>query len=428
MGQGLDYRPMGNKTTAEAKESQAGSLCYVDKPSGLRLRCAEGLDGVSAAELQRLFPWPSITAGLLSLLCESGIDGFKLRSIVVSKDGAAILLLPLFETRFDLSTFVDGRLKILLKTAGRLMPMLFRPRILGVGLLIGEWSEIGIDPGIDAGTLDAAFQMAFGTLQTLAGELKSDFVALYNFSQYSKLPEQAAKQFNRVPCQSCAQLPIDFNSVEEFLARLSKAARKDLHRKMRTGHDVKIVRSRDISGFSDRIYKLYLDTVARSPLTFGVLKPLFFEKICEHVPEAEYTLYFVQGKLVAFNLLVVQKEAMVDKYFCMDYEIGRTYNLYALSWLENIRRCAELKIPVYQAGQGAENTKAHLGATFVPSFIYFRHRRPMIDRFILLLPEMNRGIARSIGVWPKASDAAADGREDLAPKRAERNNFKTITP
>ena len=243
-------------------------------------------------------------------------------------------------------------------------------------------------------------------LQTLAAELKSDFVALYNFSQYSKLPEQVSKQFNRVPCQSCAQLPIDFNSVEEFLARLSRAARKNLNRKMRTSDEVKIVRSRDISGFLDRIYKLYLETAARSPLTFGVLKRLFFEKICERVPEAEYTLYFVQEELIAFNLLVVKQEAMVDKYFCMDYELGRKYNLYALSWLENIRRCAELKIPIYQAGQGAENIKAHLGATFIPSFIYFRHRRPMIDRFILWLPAMNRGIARSVGFWPAASDVA----------------------
>jgi hypothetical protein len=40
---------------------------------------------VSAAELGRLSPEPSITAPLLSLLQESGIDGFNLRSIVVLK-------------------------------------------------------------------------------------------------------------------------------------------------------------------------------------------------------------------------------------------------------------------------------------------------------------------------------------------------------
>ena len=143
----------------------------------LTCNCVPGVDGVPAEELGRLFPEPSDTAPLLSLLQESGIDGFNLRSIVVLRDDAPILLLPLFETRFDLSTFVEGWFKTSLKAASRLIPMLFHPRILGIGLLVGEWSEIGIDPQIDADTLDAAYKMAFGTLQTLASELKSDFVA-----------------------------------------------------------------------------------------------------------------------------------------------------------------------------------------------------------------------------------------------------------
>src|SRR5512143_251916 len=59
--------------------------------------CVPRLDGASSEELGRLFPEPSFTAPLLSLLQEAGIDGFNLRSIVVLKDDAPILLLPLFE-------------------------------------------------------------------------------------------------------------------------------------------------------------------------------------------------------------------------------------------------------------------------------------------------------------------------------------------
>ena len=81
-----------------------------------------------------------------------------------------------------------------------------------------------------------------------------------------------------------------------------------------------MIRSRTISPFLDRIYKLYLETVARGPMAFGAHNRLFFEKICERVPGAEYTLYFVQEELAAFNLLVVKQEAMMDKYFCMDYD------------------------------------------------------------------------------------------------------------
>jgi hypothetical protein len=75
--------------------------------NNLTCNCVPRLDGVSGAELGRLFSGPSITGPLLSLLQESGMDGFNLRSIVVLKHDTPILLLPLFETRFDLSTFVE---------------------------------------------------------------------------------------------------------------------------------------------------------------------------------------------------------------------------------------------------------------------------------------------------------------------------------
>jgi uncharacterized protein len=362
--------------------------------------CVPRLDGVSAAELGRLFPEPSIAAPLISLLQQSGIDGFNLWSIVVLKDDVPILLLPLFETRFDLSTFVEGWIKKSLKVAGRLIPSIFKPRVLSVGLVVGEWSEIGIDPQIDEATLDAACKMAFDALHTLAAELKSDIVALYNFNHYGNLPGEVFEKFNRVQYRSCARLPIDFNSMEEYLSRLSRGARKDLRRKMRVAPQVRVIRSRAISPYLDRIYKLYLETAARGPMALGVHNRVFFEKICAIVPGAEYTLYFVQEELAAFNLLVVKQEAIVDIFFCMDYELGRKYNLYVLSWFENVRTCVERKIPLYYTGQGTEKAKAHMGATFIPSFILFKHRRPVFDRLLVWPQAMTGKILSHLGFWP----------------------------
>jgi len=386
--------------------------------NNLTCNCVPRLDGVSSAELRRLFPEPSRTAPLLSLLQESGIDGFNLRSIVVSKDDAPILLLPLFESRFDLSTFAQGWIKRSLRAAVRVIPSMFHPRVLGVGLLVGEWSEIGIDPQIDAGTLEAAWKMALGALQTLAAELKSDIVAFYNFNHHGKLPGEVIKKFNRVQCLPCARLPITFDSLEEYLSRLSRAARKDLRRKMRVSHEVTVIRSRNISPFLDRIYKLYLETVERCPMAFGVHNRLFLEKICERVPGAEYTLYFVHEELAAFNLLVVTQEAMVDKYFCMDYEVGRKYSLYFLSWLENVRYCVEHAIPLYHAGQGAESTKARLGAAFIPSVILFKHRQPVIDRFLIEQPAVIEKVLRYLGFWPVVSPFGRPGSSGPRPTGA----------
>jgi hypothetical protein len=368
------------------------------------------LDGMPTTELGRLFPDSSITAPLLSLLQESGIEGFSLHSIVVSNNGVPILLLPLFETRFDLSAFVAGWVKNTLMLAGRLIPSLFHPRILCVGSLMGEWSEIGIDLHTDQVTLDAAYTMALGALHSFSAERNSDIVALYNFNQYGKLPEEAFRGFNRVQYRSCARLSMDFTSIEEYLSRLSSGARKDVRRKMRAAPHVRVIRSRTAAPFLDRIYSLYLETVSRGPMSLGMLNRLFFEKICERVPGAEYTLYFVQEELAAFNLLVIQPEAMVDIFFCMDYGPGRANNLYVVSWLENVRACLERNIPFYYAGQGAEKTKAHLGATFIPSYILFKHRRPMIDRLLAWPHAMTGKILSRLGFWPVVSPAEPNGK------------------
>jgi hypothetical protein len=370
------------------------------------------LEGVSAAARERLFPPPSIAPTLFSLLQESSVDGFVLRSIVVFKDDAPVLLLPLFETRFDLSSFMSGWIKKSLKAVGRLLPSVFQPRVLGVGMLEGEWSEIGIDPDLDQSTLALVWKMALSALQTLARERKSDIVAFYNFNQYGNLPVDVVTQFNRVRYRACARLQIDFTSIEEFLARLSRAARKHLRRKMRVAPLVRTIRSRTIAPFSERIYELYQETVERSPMALGAHNRLFFEKICERIPGAEYTLYFVQEKLIAFNLLIVKQEEMVDLYFCMEYGLGRTYNLYVLSWLENIRTCVDRKIPLYYAGMGTEKTKAHMGATFIPSYILFKHRVPMFDHLLVWQSTLINRILSFLRFWPAVRALNTVARKD----------------
>ena len=135
---------------------------------------------------------------------------------------------------------------------------------------------------------------------------------------------------------------------------------------------------------------------------------LFFEKICERVPGAEYTLYFVREELAAFNLLTIKQQRMVDLYFCMDFDLGRKYNLYVLSWLENVRTCVEQKIPLYFAGQGTEKTKAHLGATFIPSFILFKHRHRLFDRLLVRQSVVINTALGHLGFWPAAAPGAQD--------------------
>ena len=43
-------------------------------------------------------------------------------------------------------------------------------------------------------------------------------------------------------------------------------------------------------------------------------------------------LYYVNGKLSAFNLCFVYNDLLIDKFIGFDYEIARQYSLYFVSW------------------------------------------------------------------------------------------------
>jgi hypothetical protein len=97
----------------------------------------------------------------------------------------------------------------------------------------------------------------------------------------------------------------------------------------------------------------------------------------------------------------------------MDYRLGRKYNIYVLSWLENVRTCVERKIPLYYAGQGAEKTKAHLGATLIPNFILFKHRLPVIDRLLIARPAVNNKFLSHLRFWPGADRSTPPPRVEM---------------
>jgi hypothetical protein len=69
----------------------------------------------------------------------------------------------------------------------------------------------------------------------------------------------------------------------------------------------------------------------------------------------------------------------------------------------------ERGIPLYHAGQGVEKTKAHLGAALIPMYLLFKHRQPVINRFLVASPAMSEKVLSHLGFWPAASDVPGQG-------------------
>jgi hypothetical protein len=95
--------------------------------------------------------------------------------------------------------------------------------------------------------------------------------------------------------------------------------------------------------------------------------------------------YFVEDKLLAANLIVHDERVAIDKFFCMDGEKGRPYNLYFLSWFTNLRYCLDNGLSRYQSGQAYYENKVRLGSKLTANAMYFRHRNPFLQGVLRLV-------------------------------------------
>jgi hypothetical protein len=81
---------------------------------------------------------------------------------------------------------------------------------------------------------------------------------------------------------------------------------------------------------------------------------------------------------------------LLDKFLGMDYALAREYNLYFYTWIENVRRCIDLKIGLYQSGQGLHALKHRLGSHLSANWLWYRHRNRIVDAIFALVERIAR--------------------------------------
>jgi hypothetical protein len=184
--------------------------------------------------------------------------------------------------------------------------------------------------------------------------------------------ESRAQGFILVQGQALAYVPIDFESQDEYLARLSSSRRKDLRRKLRSRSALRVQRLPTGSHFHDPLlvrdyYRLYGEVFDQSDIQFDRLTPQFFQAVLRDERSTgivfEYRLES-DGTLVGWNLCYEQGGRLIDKYIGLSYPLARELNLYFVSWFENLAYALERRLTHYVAGWTDPEVKASLGARF----------------------------------------------------------------
>jgi predicted N-acyltransferase len=296
-----------------------------------------------------------------------------------------------FITDYRLDTTVQGGFRRTTEILAGIFPRLLRVPMLSLGSPVTERCRVGFAPDSTPAQHAAWLDAILAHMETVAAREKLGMLAVKD----APLDEPAWQQvcprhgLRALPGLPGATLDVPWHDVDGYLESLGASMRKDLRRKWRTGAALKIEWRTDLAGIADEVQRLYRETLAHAELLFEELTPAYFENVLGGMPGRAFCVtYSETGRLVAFNLMLRDSERLLDKFLGMDYAAMDRYNLYHVSWLENIRFCIEHCIGVYESGQGLHAEKRRLGSSLHANALWYRHRNRFADRVLARLEKL----------------------------------------
>jgi predicted N-acyltransferase len=317
---------------------------------------------------------------------QATLPDFIWRYVCVA-DGAKILAAaPAFLTDYHLDTTLDdGALRRAIRAIKKIVPGFLRLKLGSLGSPLMEHGKIGFHPDIHPEQKSALIKQLIQGFEQHAQAAGCKMLGIKDIPN-AEMPAWQAPcaelGYTGLPGMPTGHVAISFASEDGYFKTLSRMARKDVRRKLRSQSDIRTEIRTDISDMKDQIYQLYLQTKTRSEFQFETLTADYFTAVLQHMPrEAFYVLYFVGAELIGANLLLQNKTTLLDKFFCMSPR-GRDHDLYFISWMENIRYAIAHGQTTYNSGQASPETKRHLGATIRPTQMLFRHISPIWNQVL----------------------------------------------
>lgn len=355
---------------------------------------APTIKAFSRDEWNRLFPQELEAHDYLCATEDAALDGFDWAYVGVRQDGVLIGAATGFFTTYDLATTLNRSGKTIIFWLRRWAPQALRLRLGCLGSPCTETALLGFASDLDAEARSALLLAMLKQFDAHARARGCGLLAVKDVPAAAQALWRSALRacgYQPIPGLPVASLDIDFASVEAYLQLLSSATRKDMRRKLRARSSVRIERRRNIDDYLAEVAALYADTRARAEMQLEELTPAYFRGVLAHAPGACCTLYFSGDELLAANLTLEDETTLLDKFFCMNADAGRSRNLYFLSWFANVEYCLARGLKRYQSGQAGYANKLRLGSRLAPTQMYFRHRNPLISAMLQTIAPLFAG-------------------------------------
>ncbi len=340
------------------------------------------IDVVAPADWDALFVRELEGHAYLRAVEHAGLAGFRQVYFVVREGIRLLAAVPAFVTDYRLDTTVQGGLRCITRQVAALFPKLLRIPMLALGSPVTERCRVGYAPGATPEQRAAWLDAILTCMDAYAAEHQLGMLAIKDAPRDEPIWQRLCPRhgLRSLPGLPGAMLAIAWPNLAGYIDSLGAATRKDMRRKWRVGQELQIAWRTDLDGIADDVERLYRETLTHAEFTFEQLPLDYFEQVLRSLPGRAYCVTYTKAdKLVAFNLVLQDRDRLLDKFLGMDYSVMGRYNLYHVSWLENVRRCIEKGTGVYESGQGLHHEKVRLGSRLVANSLWYRHRNRFLD-------------------------------------------------
>jgi len=301
---------------------------------------------------------------------------------------------PAFSTRFDLLTTMEPvvRRKLEALPLSRWWRRFLHPNTCFIGTTVTEYALLpgSTSPEILVGKLLSGVAPRYPFLIIKDVPTDATLVGDADYAYSRRLTDVCNETgFVLVDGQALAYVRVVFTSTEEYLARQSRARRKDLRRKLKSTAQLEIetIPTGD-PRFQDEkllaaLYALYLNVYRQSEIQFDLLTVAFFKALLQDIGSCGVVfVYRAEGRLIGYNICFVANDRLLDKYVGFLYPQARDYNLYVVSWFHNLDYALTHGLHCYVAGWTDPEIKRYLGARFTLTRHAVYLRNPLLRRIL----------------------------------------------